>query len=116
MHGAHGKEDKMSTKLKPALSAALVVVPASVAGCDNRTPIFLNDPRQKSNDNRDVDHVGPSRCSSFGPGMPIVISQEDARQGLTDPNTLYVLGFGVAGATFASALLLAYFALSRSLG
>jgi hypothetical protein len=42
------------------------------------------------------------------PKMPIEISSDDARQGDMALNTLYVLGFGLAGAILANALILAF--------
>jgi hypothetical protein len=41
---------------------------------------------------------------------PIMISQDDARQGPMGHQVLYVLGFGIAGAIFANALVFIYFA------
>jgi hypothetical protein len=41
---------------------------------------------------------------------PIMISQDDARQGPTGHQMLYVLGFGLAGAIFANTLVFIYFA------
>jgi hypothetical protein len=42
---------------------------------------------------------------------PIIISQDDARQGPTGHRMLYVLGFGLAGAISANVLVFIYFAL-----
>jgi hypothetical protein len=42
------------------------------------------------------------------PKMPIKISSDDARQGDMALNTLHVLGFGLAGAILANALILAF--------
>jgi hypothetical protein len=39
-----------------------------------------------------------------------MISQDDARQGPMGHQILYVLGFGIAGAIFANALVFIYFA------
>ena len=41
---------------------------------------------------------------------PIVISQDQARQGPLGTRVAYVLGFGIAGAVLANALVLIYFA------
>jgi hypothetical protein len=38
--------------------------------------------------------------------VPIEISSDDARQGETAVNTLHVLGFGLAGAVLANAIVL----------
>jgi hypothetical protein len=43
---------------------------------------------------------------------PIQLSSEEARQGDLAHNTLHVLGFGLAGAILANALVLAFFTLS----
>ena len=42
------------------------------------------------------------------PKAPFKISSDDARQGDTSQNTLYVLGFGLAGAILGNALVLAF--------
>jgi hypothetical protein len=41
---------------------------------------------------------------------PIVISQDQARQGPLGSRVAYVLGFGIAGAVFVNALVFIYFA------
>jgi hypothetical protein len=41
---------------------------------------------------------------------PFTISQDDARQGPIGHQTLYVLGFGLAGAILANMLVFIYFA------
>ena len=46
------------------------------------------------------------------PEMRIEVSSEDARQGDMAHNTLHVLGFGLAGAILANALIFAFFAVS----
>jgi len=43
--------------------------------------------------------------------VPIVISQDHARQGPLGNRVAYVLGFGIAGAILANVLVFAYFAL-----
>jgi len=48
-----------------------------------------------------------SNRSSAACAAPIAISSDDARQGDTAPNTLHVLGFGLAGAILGNALVLA---------
>jgi len=48
-------------------------------------------------------------------GKSVVISENDARQGLPGDEMLYVLGFGTSGAIFAVAAVLAYFELFRAL-
>jgi hypothetical protein len=40
---------------------------------------------------------------------PVIISENDARQGLIDHHVLYVLGFGVAGAIFVNMTVFLYF-------
>jgi hypothetical protein len=42
------------------------------------------------------------------PKAPFEISSDDARQGDTSQNTLYVLGFGLAGAIRGNTLVLAF--------
>jgi hypothetical protein len=42
--------------------------------------------------------------------VPIVASHDQDRQDPSDRRTLYVLGFGIAGAILANSLLLVYFA------
>jgi hypothetical protein len=46
----------------------------------------------------------------FAATAPIMISQDAARQGPMGHQVLYVLGFGLAGAIFANALVFIYFA------
>jgi hypothetical protein len=41
---------------------------------------------------------------------PIIISQDQARQGPLGTRVAYVLGFGIAGAVLANALVFIYFA------
>ena len=41
---------------------------------------------------------------------PIIISQDQARQGPLGTRVAYVLGFGIAGAVLAKALVFIYFA------
>jgi len=53
-----------------------------------------------------------SNHSHVAPEMPIEISSDDARQGDMAHNTLHVLGFGLAGAILANALIFAFFAVS----
>jgi hypothetical protein len=45
----------------------------------------------------------------FIPKMSIEIPSDSARQGEMGLNMLYVLGFGLAGAVFANAIILFYF-------
>jgi hypothetical protein len=42
------------------------------------------------------------------PKAPFEISSDDARQGDASQNTLYVLGFGLAGAILGNTLVLAF--------
>jgi hypothetical protein len=51
-----------------------------------------------------------SKRIPFAAKAPIMISQDDARQGPMGHQILYVLGFGIAGAIFANALVFIYFA------
>jgi hypothetical protein len=46
------------------------------------------------------------------PDVAIQLSSEEARQGDLAHNTLHVLGFGLAGAILANALVLAFFTFS----
>jgi hypothetical protein len=46
--------------------------------------------------------------SSVTPKAPFEISSDHARQGDTSQNTLYVLGFGLAGAILGNTLVLAF--------
>jgi hypothetical protein len=48
--------------------------------------------------------------------VPIAISQDDARQGPIGHQVLYVLGFGLAGAILANALVFIYFTSFYSAG
>jgi hypothetical protein len=50
----------------------------------------------------------PERAQ-FAVEAPIIISQDDARQGPTDHQVLYVLGFGIAGAILANMTVFLYF-------
>jgi hypothetical protein len=45
----------------------------------------------------------------FAVEAPIIISQDHARQGPTDHQVLYVLGFGIAGAILANMTVFLYF-------
>ena len=45
----------------------------------------------------------------FAPKLSIEIPSDFARQGEMGHNMLYVLGFGLAGAVFANAVILFYF-------
>jgi hypothetical protein len=47
--------------------------------------------------------------AQFPVEAPIIISQDDARQGPTDHQVLYVLGFGIAGAFLANMTVFLYF-------
>ena len=47
---------------------------------------------------------------------PVMISENDARQGPHGHEVLYVLGFGTTGAVLGFAAVLAYFELFRTLG
>jgi hypothetical protein len=60
------------------------------------------------------DGIDPSRESGPAPEKPVAISANDARQGPTGREVLFVLGFGTTGAIFALAAVLAYFELFRS--
>jgi hypothetical protein len=51
-----------------------------------------------------------SKRIPFAAKAPIMISQDDAWQGPMGHQILYVLGFGIAGAIFANALVFIYFA------
>jgi len=44
-----------------------------------------------------------------GKEPPVIISENDARQGHIDHHVLYVLGFGVAGAIFVNMTVFLYF-------
>jgi hypothetical protein len=50
-----------------------------------------------------------SNSKPFAEQAPIMISQDDARQGSMGHQVLYVLGFGLAGAIVANALVFIYF-------
>jgi hypothetical protein len=52
----------------------------------------------------------PISKRTFAAEAPIMISQDEARQGPIGHQVLYVLGFGIAGAIFANALVFIYFA------
>jgi len=45
----------------------------------------------------------------FDPDKPVIISANDARQGPSGQELLYILGFGTTGAIFALATVLTYF-------
>jgi hypothetical protein len=47
--------------------------------------------------------------AQFAVEAPIIISQDDAREGPTDHKVLYVLGFGIAGAILANMTVFLYF-------
>jgi hypothetical protein len=47
---------------------------------------------------------------------PIMISQDDARQGPSGHRMLYVLGFGLAGAILSNMLVFIYFAMFYASG
>jgi len=47
---------------------------------------------------------------------PVMISEDDARQGPPGHEVLYVLGFGTTGTVLGFAAVLAYFELFRTLG
>jgi hypothetical protein len=51
-----------------------------------------------------------SKRAPFAEDAPIMISQDDARQGPMGHQMLYVLGFGLTGAIFANTLVFIYFA------
>ena len=53
-----------------------------------------------------------STISRHSQTAPIRISADDARQGDMAHNSLHVLGFGLAGAILANALMLVFFTLS----
>ena len=50
-----------------------------------------------------------SHDSGSAPEKPVMISTNDARQGLPGHEVLYVLGFGTTGAIFAVAAVGVYF-------
>jgi hypothetical protein len=52
-----------------------------------------------------------SRRAHSASEAPIVISQDDTRQDPAGHRVLYVLGFGIAGAIFANAVIFAYVSL-----
>lgn len=54
-----------------------------------------------------------AHCAS---DAPIMISQDDARQGPSGHHTLYVLGFGLAGAILSNMLIFIYFAMFYASG
>jgi hypothetical protein len=54
-----------------------------------------------------------AHCASKG---PIMISQDDARQGPSGHRILYVLGFGLAGAILSNMLVFIYFAMFYASG
>ena len=58
-----------------------------------------------------VNHVDTtvSNHSRMALLVPIQISSDDARQGDMAHNTLYVLGFGLAGTILANGLILVFF-------
>jgi hypothetical protein len=51
-----------------------------------------------------------SKRTALAAEAPIMISQDDGRQGPMGHQMLYVLGFGIAGAIFANGLVFIYFA------
>ena len=55
----------------------------------------------------DPGRIGKDR--PFALGVPIAIARNDAGSGGTEHNMLYVLGFGLAGAILANAIILVYF-------
>ena len=55
--------------------------------------------------------VHVSKRVHFASEAPIVISQDDAPQSPSGRRMLYVLGFGIAGAIFADAVVFTYLAL-----
>jgi len=57
-----------------------------------------------------------SKRAPFSAKPPMVISQDDARQGPLGRRMLYVLCFQIAGAIFANALVFTYFALLHASG
>ena len=57
-----------------------------------------------------------SKRAPFAAKAPIMISQDDARQGPMGRRMLYVLGFQIAGAIFTNALVFTYFALLYASG
>ena len=57
-----------------------------------------------------LDSVEIPERAHFAENAPIVVSQDDARQGPMGHQMLYVLGFGLAGAIFANGLVFIYFA------
>jgi hypothetical protein len=58
----------------------------------------------------DCAEIPISKRTHFAVEAPIMISQDDARQGPTGHRVLYVLGFGIAGAILANMLVFIYFA------
>ena len=57
-----------------------------------------------------------SKRAPFAQGAPIMISQDDARQGPSGHRMLYVLGFGLAGAIPSNMLVFTYFAMFYASG
>jgi hypothetical protein len=55
-------------------------------------------------------HIVVERAQ-FVAQAPIVVSQDDAQQGRNGHETLYILGFGLAGAILANTLVFFYFVL-----
>jgi hypothetical protein len=56
----------------------------------------------------DFVQTNASDQSSVTPKAPFEISSDDARQGDPSQNTLYVLGFGLAGAILGNTLVLVF--------
>jgi hypothetical protein len=54
--------------------------------------------------------ISSSKRAHFIEEAPIIISQDDARQGPMGYQVAHVLGFGIAGTIFANTLVFMYFA------
>jgi hypothetical protein len=66
--------------------------------------------RQPSSSSGEVSMLTRTTTASALVKAPIMISQDDARQGPLGHRVLYVLGFGLAGAILANVLVFIYFA------
>ena len=62
----------------------------------------------------DSRHRRNSEDRPLGLEAPTVVSRDDARQGISENNVIYVLVIGLAGAIFANAIILLGFILLAS--
>jgi hypothetical protein len=53
--------------------------------------------------------IDPAKTTKHQPPPLIVASRDDAQQDQLEDRTLYILGFGMAGAILANAILLIHF-------